>query len=180
MDKELKNSYMREYLKNNPEYREASIARSKKWAEQNKEQKRQKSKEYYLLNKEKIKANVKKYREENPEKKKLMDKQHYEKNKESILKATSEYKKANRGRYNYHSATYDASKIKATPSWANKDFIKCYYSVAAMLNREGLEVWTVDHIVPLRGKTVCGLHVENNLRVITKSENSSKSNSFRN
>ena len=55
------------------------------------------------------------------------------------------------------------SKMQRTPAWLT-DFDKlkmsCIYSVAAMLTRENKEPWHVDHIVPLQGKNVCGLHVQ--------------------
>lgn len=56
------------------------------------------------------------------------------------------------------------------PAWANIEVISDIYRKA---RATGL---TVDHVIPLRGKTVCGLHVENNLQLLSQSENSSKGN----
>ena len=36
----------------------------------------------------------------------------------------------------------------------------------------------VDHIIPLHGKLVSGLHVESNLQVITQAANCTKSNKY--
>ena len=56
--------------------------------------------------------------------------------------------------------------------------IKCMYSIAAMLTRENKEPWHIDHIIPLQGKMVSGLHVPSNLQVMLGSENIGKKNKF--
>jgi hypothetical protein len=65
----------------------------------------------------------------------------------------------------------------ATPLWANKKKIKEFYSVAKLLTENTGVKHHVDHIVPLRGEFVCGLHVEHNLQILTQEENIRKSNS---
>ncbi len=65
-----------------------------------------------------------------------------------------------------------------TPSWANKDEIKKIYLEAQKLSKTTSVKHHVDHIIPLRHPLVCGLHVENNLQILTKDENIAKSNSF--
>jgi 5-methylcytosine-specific restriction endonuclease McrA len=59
-----------------------------------------------------------------------------------------------------------------TPRWANKNAINVIYRRARELGQ------TVDHVVPLKGGNVSGLHVENNLQILPRSENSSKGNHF--
>lgn len=68
-------------------------------------------------------------------------------------------------------ATRQASKIKRTPKWADLKKIREFYKRCP-------DGYTVDHIVPLRGKTVSGLHVEYNLQYLTGSENASKGNRY--
>lgn len=69
-----------------------------------------------------------------------------------------------------------AAKKKALPAWANKFFISEAYRLAELRTRMLGYEWHVDHIVPLQSKRVCGLHVENNLRVIPAAQNRSKLN----
>lgn len=70
-----------------------------------------------------------------------------------------------------YQATRKADKLLRTPSWADKDKIKAVYENCPL----GMHV---DHIVPLRGELVSGLHVEYNLQYLTAKENIQKSNKF--
>lgn len=67
----------------------------------------------------------------------------------------------------------------ATPPWLTckeKSEIRQLYQIAITMTQTTGEQYVVDHIVPLRGEFVCGLHVPWNLRVITHDENLKKSN----
>lgn len=71
-----------------------------------------------------------------------------------------------------------AHVARATPLWANEQAILALYEQAARLTKETGERYEVDHVIPLQGKNVCGLHVETNLRVIPASANRRKHNRF--
>lgn len=72
-----------------------------------------------------------------------------------------------------------ASQLKRTPVWADYDKIKAYYDVCAFFNEvNGYIKYHVDHIVPMQGKNVSGLHVHNNLQVILAQDNMNKYNKY--
>ncbi len=88
---------------------------------------------------------------------------------------TSEWKKKNRNLVNAATAFRRAAKKKATPDWLTvdqKEEIRVFYAKAV---RRVLEV---DHIIPLKGKNVCGLHVPWNLQLLTAKQNREKGNSM--
>lgn len=64
-----------------------------------------------------------------------------------------------------------AALIKRTPAWCDKAAIRQFYEDCP----EGMEV---DHIIPLRGKSVSGLHVLSNLQYLTPEQNRKKLNKF--
>jgi len=66
-------------------------------------------------------------------------------------------------------------EARATPPWADRAAIRAIYKKAKRLSKSTGEQHVVDHIVPLDGKLVCGLHVSWNLRVIPWLENARKS-----
>lgn len=66
---------------------------------------------------------------------------------------------------------------QAQPAWADDLAISYVYMEAAYRRRAGEDV-VVDHIIPLRGELVCGLHVANNLQILTNAENYRKNNFY--
>lgn len=103
------------------------------------------------------------------------------KNPELSRLSRNEWHKRNRGKVIANNAKRKASKRQRTPSWLSKDdyrAIRTEYELAAWCSDVMGVPYHVDHIVPLQGKTVCGLHVPWNLQVIPASVNLSKYNSF--
>ena len=66
--------------------------------------------------------------------------------------------------------------IQQTPSWADQDAIAAIYQEARRMTRETGIPHEVDHVIPLHGRTISGLHVHYNLRVVTAQVNRCKSN----
>jgi len=89
------------------------------------------------------------------------------------------WKKDNPGYVNFNNKLRAETKNCRTPAWADLDAIRAIYEEASILNKEhGPRSYHVDHIIPLQGKTVSGLHVENNLQILKASDNLAKSNKY--
>lgn len=82
----------------------------------------------------------------------------------------------NPGKVRAKGARRHASKLSATPHWADPVVIEAIYAQAARITRETGERHEVDHAVPLQSPIVCGLHWEGNLQVLPKAENIAKLN----
>ncbi len=139
---------------------------------------------------------LQKKRIRNPAERKRAHEKYYTKTKisrrEKRLAATKkwlsnnpEYHKAysinNRGIVNAKTAKRRAVKLQATPKWLTKlqwSHITLFYNAAASLSKElGIKI-EVDHIVPLQGEIVSGLHVPWNLQVLRLEDNRSKGNTY--
>lgn len=100
-------------------------------------------------------------------------------NKDKIKKRNQEYFKENRPAFNARTAKRKAAKLQATLKNLSVDQlneIKSFYTEAERLTKETGIIHHVDHIIPLQGKNVRGLHVPWNLQVITATENLKKGN----
>jgi 5-methylcytosine-specific restriction endonuclease McrA len=104
-----------------------------------------------------------------------------EKRKIYFQRACSKWSKNNRGKRNAITAKRNASKLQRTPIWLTKEHYKQiadFYKKAKELDTLTGIKHHVDHIVPLQGENVSGLHVPWNLQILTATENCSKHNSF--
>jgi len=140
--------------------------RNKAKNQANRERRLIKAKEWRDTNKDQQVAAIQAWR--------LANKDHY---KNYFVK----YAKANRGKMNAKWMQREAAKKCRTPSWLDaqmKQQIEVEYSLAAWCTEVMNEPYHVDHIVPLQGKTVSGLHVPWNLQVIPAKLNQQKSNRF--
>jgi hypothetical protein len=119
---------------------------------------------YYAVNKAKVLLNKAKYQSENPEKHQKYNKKHYNNNKAS---------------YRRRDMAAQICRKRQTPSWLSKAYIAemdGIYEFCQVLKCFG--EFQVDHILPVRGKEISGLHVPWNLQVLTRRENVKKSNTF--
>jgi len=68
---------------------------------------------------------------------------------------------------------------QATPQWADLEIIRSTYVKAQELTKQTGIPHEVDHIIPIKGEYVSGLHVPANLQILTEYENQSKTNKFK-
>lgn len=143
-------------------YKEARYASSVEWKNKNKEKVRaykrswnSKNKEYFTnWNKENI---------------------------EHVREERRAWKKANKAKVNAQTRKRQAAQLQRTPKWLTEHDYKVMeskYAMAAWLSDVVGIKYHVDHIIPLRGDNVSGLHVPDNLSIILAQENMNKGNRY--
>lgn len=105
-----------------------------------------------------------------------------EKSRDSMRKHRSQLSESERlSTWRRQRADRRAAINKAKPKWltgSQKAHIKRTYRLAQIISEETNKKYHVDHIIPLRGDNICGLHVPWNLRVIPAESNLQKGNSY--
>lgn len=124
-------------------------------------------------------AEKKRRLEVHPEKTREYKRTQYEKHRTAHLAQKRVYRQANKGKINALVTKRKARVKLRTPIWADIGKIKAYYEVCAFFNEvNGYTKYHVDHVIPLQGTAVSGLHVQNNLQVIPWLDNIRKKNKF--
>jgi hypothetical protein len=118
---------------------------------------------------------------ENPEKARQRRLKTYERTKDKHLAQKRIYRQTNKAKVNALAKAYKVRKKNRIPKWVDKDhmwLIKEAYELAQLRTKQFGFSWHVDHIVPIQGELVSGLHVIENLQVIPAIENIKKKNKF--
>ena len=190
-DKEIRNARSRERYAENREqlcenrrkYYEKNRERvreySQKWCVENRDKQRAYSRKWQTENRDKQRASVNKWYNKNKEMVRGYSQNYYLENKERLNSGGKEWKKANPSKVRTYMGNRRAAELNATPAWLTdkqkEKTAKIYAKAVAIEKRTGVK-HHVDHIVPLQGENVCGLHVPWNLQVLTATENISKGN----
>lgn len=136
-------------------------AANQKWGKENIEKKKQSDKNWQQRNRERVRQKQREWNKKHPDRRSRMN---------------LRWQKENAEKANALTAKRRSLKKQAIPPWANIKAIAKIYKEAHELTKNTGIAYTVDHIYPLQSKYMCGLHVENNLQILTKSENSIKGN----
>lgn len=147
----------RSWIARNPE-RHSAIKSA--WNAANPEGQKARSRKWFLANREKAHAATKTWRESNLDK----------------ARARSiKWARENKARAYALTAKYHADKLQRLPAWADVSAIDLIYAEARKQREAGMDVH-VDHVLPLRGRLVSGLHIPENLQIIPALFNRQKSN----
>jgi hypothetical protein len=146
--------------------RDSQLAAWRKWYEVNKEVHHARVRRWQAENKDKVRADAKVWETANPEK---------------VKAKRNRYIKRHPDKHTAWAVASVARRAKRMPKWLSADdkwLLRQAYALAKQRTQMLGFVWEVDHIIPLRGAAVSGLHVPTNVQVIPKALNRLKRNMY--
>jgi len=138
-------------------------------------------KAYREAHAEKIAAQKAQWKLENSAHVAAKDKAYAEANPGKRTIARKKWVASNPGKNNAAKALNKQKRVKRIPTWLSDDdkwIVEQAYELAAARSKMFGFKWHVDHVIPLNGKRVSGLHVPTNLRVVPWLDNLKKNNKF--
>jgi len=177
--REYSKKYYQENIDKSREY-------SKKYYQENTDKIRARHKEYHQENVDKIKDYNKEYHQENVDKVKARHKEYSQKHKDRInayhkecrkeyrKEYNKEYRKKNRGQLIANNNNHRISKLHRVPKWLTNEQKQQIMDFYVNCPKD----MVVDHIIPLRGKYISGLHLPGNLQYLIPSENKHKRSKY--
>jgi hypothetical protein len=135
--------------------------------------------EWYQQNKELVKQRAREWALANPERRHEIHRKNREKDLENHNARNREWNKRNKPKKAALQSKRRAALLQRTPKWLSTDdlwMIEEAYELAALRTQVFGFPWHVDHVIPLQGRNVSGLHTPTNLQVIPGAENVRKNN----
>lgn len=181
-DPEARKAYQKEYAQKN---REKAYQRVKEWRKDNPEKLIEQHRRYAKKHPDVLAAKAKRCRDNNIEKVRARDRINAiafrAANKSIIKERKAKYAKDNKHIVNAACSKRKAAKLQRTPAWIGDEelwLIQEVYELASIRTKMHGFSWHVDHIIPLQGELVSGLHTPENLQVIPAVENITKGNRY--
>lgn len=177
-------AYCRECAKRTRrEYRSTHLAQEAEYQKvyyaENAAKLREEARKNYQANRDRRLSLHREWRSRNVERERVYCREYHKKHRHKWAKRISDWCKAHPEFKAFHAQKRRAKLRNAMPSWLTDDQIAqiaSFYEDCAKVSRETGVPHHVDHIIPLQGENVSGLHVPWNLQVIPAAENIRKSN----